>query len=67
MKYYKKQSTPNHERIDYWFKPKQKDELAIILYNILQIDNKDIQDFFLVAFAQILKSASIWLQKSNKG
>lgn len=60
------QTTPNHERIDYWFKSKQKSELAIILYNILQIDNKDIQDFFLVAFAQILKSASIWLQKSIK-
>lgn len=61
-----KQIVPKNERIDYWFKPREKNELSIILYSILQIDDKDIQDFFLVAFAQILKTASIWLQKSIK-
>lgn len=54
------------ERVDYWFKPHIKDKLLTILYNILKIKNKDIQDFFLITFAQILKSCSIWLQKSVK-
>lgn len=55
-----------HERIDYWFKPHIKDKLIIILNSILEINNKDIRDFFLVTFAQTLKSCSIWLQKSVK-
>lgn len=54
------------ERVDYWFKPHIRDKLLIILFNILNIENKDIQDFFLITFAQILKSCSIWLQKSVK-
>ena len=55
-----------HNRIDYWFKPHIKDKLTIILNSILKINNKDLKDFFLIAFAQILKSCSIWLQKSVK-
>ncbi len=58
--------TSAQERIDYWFKPKQKQELANILAHILNIADKDLRDFFLVAFAQILKTCSIWLQKSIK-
>ena len=54
------------ERIDYWFKPHIKDKLIIILSSILEIENNDIRDFFLISFAQILKSCSIWLQKSVK-
>ena len=54
------------ERVDYWFKPHIKEKLLIILGHILTINNKDIQEFFLIAFAQILKSCSIWLQKSVK-
>ena len=54
------------ERIDYWFKPHIKNQLIIILDNILKIDNIDIKDFFLVTFSQILKSCSIWMQKSVK-
>ncbi|MCR2110952.1 site-specific DNA-methyltransferase [Campylobacter upsaliensis] len=61
-----KKIIPNNEKIDYWFKEKQKHELSVILYLIFQINDKDIQNFFLVAFAQILKSCSIWLQKSVK-
>lgn len=56
---------PN-ERIDYWFLPEQRDKLAIIFTRILEITNNDVRDFFLIAFAQILKSCSIWLQKSVK-
>jgi DNA modification methylase len=57
---------PKNERIDYWFLPTQKDKLLIIFTRILEINDKDIRDFFLIAFAQILKSSSIWLQKSVK-
>ena len=57
---------PDNERIDYWFLPEQKEKLAIILPRILEIETVDVKDFFLVTFAQILKSSSIWLQKSVK-
>jgi len=57
---------PDNERIDYWFLPKQKEKLSIILARVLEIENVDIKNFFLVSFAQILKSSSIWLQKSVK-
>ena len=55
-----------HERIDYWYKPIQKENLAILLCRILETENENIKNFFLVAFAQILKTCSIWLQKSIK-
>ena len=55
-----------NDRVDYWFKPHIKDKLIIILNSILKIENIDIRDFFLITFAQILKSCSIWLQKSVK-
>ncbi|MBM3712820.1 MAG: site-specific DNA-methyltransferase [Actinobacteria bacterium] len=57
---------PQNERIDYWFNKEQKEKLSIIFFRLLEIKNIDIRDFFLVAFAQILKSSSIWLQKSVK-
>lgn len=57
---------PHNERIDYWFLPQQKEKLSIIFARILEVKNNDIRNFFLVAFAQILKSCSIWLQKSVK-
>ena len=60
------QNIPKNERIDYWFLPEQKEKLAIILFTIREIEDKDIKDFFLIAFAQILKSASVWMQKSIK-
>ncbi len=57
---------PPNERIDYWFLPEQKERIASIFIQIKDIKNHDIRDFFLVALAQILKSCSIWLQKSIK-
>ena len=59
-------SIPQNERIDYWFLPLQKEKLSIIFSRILEIENSDTRNFFFVAFAQILKSCSIWLQKSVK-
>ncbi|MBM4171644.1 MAG: hypothetical protein FJ214_07240 [Ignavibacteria bacterium] len=55
-----------NKRIDYWFRKNEKEQLLIILQRIKQIEHNDIRDFFLLAFAQILKSCSIWLQKSVK-
>lgn len=57
---------PDNERIDYWFPKKQKDRLGILLGRINDIRNDDVRDFYLVSFSQILKSCSIWLQKSVK-
>jgi len=59
-------SIPSNDRIDYWFLPEQKQKLSIIYSRICEIENEDIKNFFLVTFAQILKSCSIWLQKSVK-
>lgn len=58
--------TPEHERIDYWFKPDAKKKLAFILSEITAIDDQDMRDFFYCGFSNILKNCSIWLQKSNK-
>jgi DNA modification methylase len=57
---------PQNERIDYWFLQQQKEKLSMIFARILEIEDEDTKNFFLVAFAQILKSCSIWLQKSVK-
>ncbi len=58
--------TPDHERIDYWFRPDDKRKLAFILGEISKIAKQDVRDFFLCGFSNILKNCSIWLQKSNK-
>ena len=57
---------PRNERIDFWFPKTQKEKLGAILGAITQIENPAAREFFLVAFAQILKSCSIWLQRSVK-
>ncbi len=44
----------------------QKEKLAIIFARLQKIENEEIRNFYFVAFAQILKTASIWLQKSIK-
>jgi len=54
------------QRIDYWFRPEQKEELGKILTLILQEQDIDCRNFFLVAFSNILKNCSIWLQRSTK-
>lgn len=61
-----KVKAPEHERIDYWFKPEEKRKLAFIFTEISKIKDQDIQDFFFCGFSNILKNCSIWLQKSNK-
>jgi DNA modification methylase len=61
-----KVKAPEHERIDYWFKPTEKRKLAFIFSEISKIKDQDAQDFFFCGFSNILKNCSIWLQKSNK-
>ncbi len=61
-----KVKAPEHERIDYWFKPEEKRKLAFIFAEISKIKDQDVQDFFFCGFSNILKNCSIWLQKSNK-
>lgn len=58
--------TPEHERIDYWFKQEEKRKLAFLFSEISKIKDRDMQDFFYCGFSNILKNCSIWLQKSNK-
>ena len=57
---------PARDRIGYWFPKKQKERLSILLGRISEVHDEDARDFFLVAFSQILKSCSIWLQRSIK-
>jgi DNA modification methylase len=61
-----KVKAPEHERIDYWFKPEEKRKLAFIVTEISKLKDQDIRDFFYCGFSNILKNCSIWLQKSNK-
>lgn len=54
------------DRIDYWFAEESKLELGKILRIISYEDDEKIKNFFLVAFSNILKICSIWLQQSTK-
>ena len=58
--------SPEHNRINYWFRPGEKRKLAFILAEIVKIKDQNVQDFFFCGFSNILKNCSIWLQKSNK-
>ena len=61
-----KTAIPEEGRLDYWFPKEQKERLGIIIGRITKTSEEDVRNFFLVAFSQILKSCSIWLQKSIK-
>jgi site-specific DNA-methyltransferase (cytosine-N4-specific) len=49
---------PNFFNIDFWFKPKVITDLAIIKENINKIKDKDIRDFFLIAFSETVRNVS---------
>jgi DNA modification methylase len=57
---------PKHDRIDYWFPQKQKQDLALILSRIKAINDVHIRTFLLCSFSNILKGCSIWMMKSVK-
>ncbi len=54
------------DRINYWFTEENKNELGKILRVIYSEEDEIIRNFFLVAFSNILKSCSLWLQRSTK-
>lgn len=56
----------NHEKIDYWFREKEKNEIAFIYDRILKVENEHVQIFFLCALSNVLKNCSKWLQRGTK-
>jgi len=54
------------DRINYWFTEENKIKLGKILRIIHEEEDETIRNFFLVAFSNILKNCSIWLQGSTK-
>ena len=54
------------ERINYWFDEPTKLVLGKILRIIREESDTKVRDFLLVGFSHILKSCSIWLQRSTK-
>ena len=55
-----------NERINFWFDNEQKKILGVLLRTIEEVSNQDFKEFLLVCFSQILKTCSIWMQKSVK-
>ncbi len=54
----KKIETPKFYNIDFWFKPDVILDLTIIKKNIDKIKDKDIRDFFLIAFSETVRDVS---------
>ncbi len=54
-----KPAIPNFENIDYWFKKETQYWLAVVKEYIEQIKDKDIQDFFKVAFSETVREVSL--------
>jgi len=50
---------PNFKNIDYWFKKDTQFMLAAVNEYIENIDDKDIQDFFKVAFSETVREVSL--------
>lgn len=55
-----------HERLDYWFRPEDKNKIAYIFTIIDRISEDTHKTFFLVCLSHILKNCSWWLQSSTK-
>lgn len=49
---------PKFKNIEFWFKPKVIEQLAIIKTAINDIEDKDMRDFFLVAFSETIRNVS---------
>ena len=46
------------KNIDFWFKPKVIRDLTIIKHHIDNVQNKDIRDFLLVAYSEVVRYVS---------
>jgi DNA modification methylase len=55
-----------HDRIDYWFRQKEKKEIAFLYKEILSNKKENIKIFFLVCLSHILKNCSRWLMSGTK-
>ena len=69
IKYYKENSKyciNLHDRINYWFRPKEKNCIAFLCHVINEIDNENLRNYFLCALSNILKNSSRWLQTGTK-
>jgi len=55
-----------HQRLKYWFKENQYNQLMEIFLIIKKIDNSKIKIFYECCFSDILKKCSIWYSKSIK-
>jgi len=50
--------TPNYSNIEFWFKPKVIKDLVIIKQLLLDIEDTNIRDFFLVCFSETVRKVS---------
>lgn len=57
---------PNHPKIDYWFRPQEKNKIAFLFQLVNRIEDIAVREFFQVCISHILKNSSIWLQDSTK-
>lgn len=56
-----------HERLDYWFFPKEKAQIAFLFESVSNMPvETTIKEFFYVCISHILKNCSRWLQSSTK-
>jgi len=55
-----------HTRIDYWFRQKEKNEIAFLYGVINTFKEVEFKNFFLCALSNILKNCSRWLQRGTK-
>jgi DNA modification methylase len=69
IKYFKPEKSyakKKHDRIDYWFRPEEKNKIGFLYSLISQIDDEELKIFFLCALSNIFKNCSRWLQSSTK-
>ncbi|NPV14054.1 DNA methyltransferase [candidate division WOR-3 bacterium] len=50
---------PRFKNIDYWFKKETQHWLAVIKEYIEEMNNRDVQDFFKVAFSETIRETSL--------
>jgi len=58
--------TQHIDRINYWYNQDNQKVLGRLLTIINREEDKTFKDFLKIAFSQILKNCSIWLQTSTK-
>lgn len=54
-----KPQIPRFKNIDYWFKKETQHWLAVIKDYIEEMNDRDVQDFFKVAFSETIREASL--------